>query len=160
MNTLRKASLGYVFAMMGIFAYRAIALEHTATYQDMTFYLMMFWWALTVISVSLENKLIMVAPHCVAISIPLIYVIEQRGWLTELTMGNAIDNFWEKLLAESDWFVRAGTPDNFNPFVTTFDLYTNLYTAQLVVVMMLLMIGTIRTKGVKKYFPKKRKKKK
>ena len=159
MNTLRKASFGYVFAMMGVFLYRAIALEHTATYQDMTFYLLMFWWLLTVITVSLESKLIKVAPHCVAISIPLIYVVEQRGWFAELTSGNAIDNFWQKVLAGSDWFVKSGTPDNFNPLVTTFDLYTQLYTAQLVIIMLLLMVGTIRAKGVRKYAPKRRKKK-
>ncbi|MCY9861253.1 hypothetical protein OTK49_01830 [Vibrio coralliirubri] len=145
--------------MNGIFLYRAAYLEHTATYQDMTFHLLMFWWLLTTFTVSLEKKMSHVAPHCIALSIPLMYVIEQRGWFLSLRNGNVIDNFWERLLAGADWVVKTGKPDNFTQIITTYDLYTYLYTAQLVVLMVLLAVGVVKAKGVKKYAPKKRKKK-
>lgn len=71
-----------------------------------------------------------------------------------------IDSGLESILGGMSLAITSGKPLDFLANLSTYDFYAVLYSAQACMLMLTLLIGTLKQKGVKKFIPKRKAKKK
>ncbi|ELP5899907.1 hypothetical protein QTV49_001824 [Vibrio vulnificus] len=149
---IRTASFFLTLTLVASAVYRSTYLGHTATYQDLTFYVLLMVWLCTVITIK-EDEIRTSAFSVKCVSSGLFFML-----IPELTPF--IDSRLESILGGMSLAITSGKPMDFLENLSTGDFYAALYSAQACILMLTLLIGTLKLKGVKKYAPKRKAKKK
>ena len=71
----------------------------------------------------------------------------------------SIDSGLESILGGMNFALNYGKPMNFIANLETCEFYEIIYSAQACILMLVLLIGTLKLKGVKKFFRKRKTKK-
>ncbi|KDM91005.1 hypothetical protein EA58_14740 [Photobacterium galatheae] len=158
MTMLKFGSFYYTLVLIAAAVYRATFMAHVATYQDLMFYLSLMFWLCVVLTVKENERTHTLSAKCITSSLIFMLLSEQTsesgiysGW------NNKIDEVVDAVLGGMELTINFGKPEDLIPYISTLEIYHALYNAQAGVLMLLLLIGTLKSKGVKKFAPKKSK---
>lgn len=149
---IRAASFFLTLTLVASAVFRAAYLGHVATYQDLTFYILLMIWLCTVITIN-EDEISTSTLSLKCVSGGLFFML-----MPELIPF--IDSGFESILGGMNLALTYGKPMDFLANLETYDFYAVIYSAQACILMLTLLIGTLKLKGVKKYAPKRKAKKK